>query len=255
VTRPKPNGIVLSTTSRAKVSIEFFDIDVIRVRVASSGVFERDFSYAIDYSVERHTPKTTLSQTASQITFANYIGTKVIVTRSPFSIRIVDENGATVVGDDAARPVLFDPDTGEIQTSKTRNGEVETYYGFGEKAFAEMSRNGKFIVNWNTDTFSYPIGTDPVYESIPFFYALRDGKAYGLFFNNTYRTWFDMGKSAPSRYSFGAGRRRARLLSSHRRQDALAKKDPRRLREPDWKNSAASDLGAWQSSVALVVLS
>ena len=67
-----------------------------------------------------------------------------------------------------------------------------------------MSRDGKFIVNWNTDTFSYPIGTDPIYESIPFFYALHDGQAYGVFFNNTYRTWFDMGKTSPDRYSFGA---------------------------------------------------
>ena len=195
---------MLGTTSRAKVSIEFFDIDVIRIRVAPNGVFERDFSYAFDYSVERHTPKTTVSQTAAQVTLANYYGAKVVVTRAPFAVRIVDENGATIVDDDRARPILFDPDTGEIQTSKSRNGEVETYYGFGEKAFAEMSRNGKFIVNWNTDTFSYLVGTDPVYQSIPFFYAVRDGKAYGLFFNNTFRTWFDMGASVPSRYSFGS---------------------------------------------------
>ena len=67
-----------------------------------------------------------------------------------------------------------------------------------------MSRNGKYIVNWNTDTFAYPIGTDPIYESIPFFYALYDGKAYGLFFNNTFRTYFDMGKTSPERYTFGA---------------------------------------------------
>lgn len=194
----------MNTTSRAKVSIDFFDIDVIRIRVAASGAFERDFSYAIDYSVERHTPITKLAQNATEITLSNSNGAKVVISRSPFAIRILDENGATVVSDDATRPILFDSETGEIQTSKTRNGEVETYYGFGEKAFAEMSRNGKFIVNWNTDTFSYPVGTDPVYQSIPFFYALRDGKAYGLFFNNTYRTWFDMGKSAPSRYSFGA---------------------------------------------------
>ncbi|MEP7148830.1 MAG: TIM-barrel domain-containing protein [Acidobacteriota bacterium] len=204
VTRSKTNGVTLGTTSRAKVSIEFFDIDVVRIRVAGKGVFERDFSYAIDYSVDRKTPVTTLVQTKNTISLSNFSGAKVIITRAPFAIRIVDENGAVVVNDDPTRPVLFDTDTGEIQASKARNGEVETYYGFGEKAFAEMSRNGKFIVNWNTDTFSYPIGTDPIYQSIPFFYALRDGKAYGLFFNNTFRTWFDMGKTSPARYSFGA---------------------------------------------------
>ncbi len=204
VTRSKTNGIVLNTTSSAKVSVEFFDRDVIRVRIATKGVFARDFSYAIDYSFDRKTPATTLLQTSSTITLANSGGTKVIITRAPFSLYVVDEDGSVVVNDDPTRPVLFDSDTSEIQATKLRNGEVETYYGFGEKAFAEMSRNGKFIVNWNTDTFSYPIGTDPIYQSIPFFYALRDGKAYGLFFNNTFRTWFDMGKSSPGRYSFGA---------------------------------------------------
>jgi alpha-glucosidase len=203
VTRSKPNAVVLDTTSRAKVLIEFFDIDVIRIRVAPTGKFERDFSYAIDYAFERHTPKVTLAQKATEISLTNFYGTKVVIDRSPFSIRILDSAGRTVVDDDN-RGVSFDRTTGEIQSSKLRNGEVETYYGFGEKAFAEMSRNGKFIVNWNTDTFSYPVGTDPIYQSIPFFYALRDGRAYGLFFNNTFRTWFDMGKSSPDRYSFGA---------------------------------------------------
>lgn len=203
-TQTRSNAIQLETTSRAKVSIEFFDIDVIRVRIAPRGTFERNFSYALDPSVDRHTPITKLSQTAAAITFANANGTRVVITRAPFSLRILDDAGREIVRDDTARPVLFDRTTGEIQTTKVRNGEVETYYGFGEKAFPEMSRTGKFIVNWNTDTFSYPVGTDPIYQSIPFFYALRDGKSYGIFFHNTFRTWFDMGKSSPSRYSFGA---------------------------------------------------
>jgi alpha-glucosidase len=204
VTPTKTNGIVLNTTSGSKVWIEFFDLNVIRIRVASTGNFARDFSYAIDYGHDRKTPVTKLSQTASQITFSNFEGAKVVVDRAPLTIRVFDAAGDLVVGDDTSRPMMFDNATGEFQTTKLRNGEVETYYGFGEKAFAEMSRNGKFIVNWNTDTFSYPVGTDPIYQSIPFFYALRDGKAYGLFFNNTFRTWFDMGKSSPGRYSFGA---------------------------------------------------
>jgi alpha-glucosidase len=203
-TRSKTNGAVLETTTRAKVLVEFFDVDVVRVRIAPGGVFERDLSYAIDYAADRHTPVTKLSETPAAIELTNYYGVKVIVKRSPFSIRIVDERGVEILRDDVARPFLFDPDTGEIQTSKMRSGEVETYYGFGEKAFAEMSRNGKFIVNWNTDTFSYPVGTDPIYQSVPFFYAMRDGHAYGLFFNNTFRTWFDMGKTSPHRYTFGA---------------------------------------------------
>ena len=198
------NRVVLETSSRAKVSVEFFDNDAVRVRVAPTGKFERDFSYAVDYSVDRKSPLINITQSAAQIILTNNTGTKVVIKKAPFSVQIFDESGAIVLRDDAKHPTVFDRATGEIQTTKLRRSEVETYYGFGEKAFAEMSRNGKYIVNWNTDTFAYPIGTDPIYQSIPFFYSLYDGKAYGLFFNNTFRTYFDMGTTSPERYTFGA---------------------------------------------------
>jgi alpha-glucosidase len=57
---------------------------------------------------------------------------------------------------------------------------------------------------WNADVADYPAGHDPSYEAIPFFIALHEGRSYGLFFNNTWRSWFDMGKLEPHRYSFGA---------------------------------------------------
>ena len=113
-----------------------------------------------------------IAQTATQIVLTNFAGAKVVIQKAPFLVSVFDENGKAVIEDDPKHPTMFDLATGEVQTTKLRRSEVETYYGFGEKAFAEMSRNGKFIVNWNTDTFSYPIGTDPIYETIPFFYGL-----------------------------------------------------------------------------------
>ena len=204
VTKSKTNGVILATSSGAKVLVEFFGVSVVRIRIAPSGQFERDFSYAIDGMDRFATPKTTVSQTASTVTLTKFDSTLVVIQKSPFSVSITDDTGKPVIQNDARHPTGFDLATGEIQTTMLRRSETETYYGFGEKAFAEMSRNGKFIVNWNTDTFSYPIGTDPVYQSIPFFTALYDGRAYGLFFNNTFRTWFDMGAKSPGSYSFGA---------------------------------------------------
>ncbi len=204
IVETRPNGVVLEMTSGARATIEFFELDIIRVRVAPGGKFERNYSYAIDYSVKRETPPIRVSPTGGDIILTNLNGVKVSIQKAPFAVRIIDETGRIVVQDDPRHPVIFDKQTGEIQTTKLRPSEVETYYGFGEKAFAEMSRNGKYIVNWNTDTFAYPIGTDPIYQSIPFFYALHQGKTYGLFFNNTFRTYFDMGKTSPERYSFGA---------------------------------------------------
>jgi alpha-glucosidase len=117
----------------------------------------------------------------------------------------MDNAGRPIVEDDPARPPVFDLETGAVETSK-RRVEWETYYGFGEKAMP-MSRHGQQMVMWNTDTYSYPRGLDPIYQSIGFFIALRQeqgaGRAYGLFLDNTTRTYFDMGKTDPERYTFG----------------------------------------------------
>lgn len=204
ITQSGPARVVLRTSSGAVASVEFFDRDVVRVRIASTGKLERDFSYAFDPSMDRKTVSAKVVQTRTQIMITNADGTKVVVHKAPMRIEIFDASGNLVVGDDPNNPVRFDRSTGEFAATKLRSNEVETYYGFGEKAFIEMSRNGKYIVNWNTDTFAYSIGTDPIYQTIPFFYALNDGKAYGLYFNNTFRSYFDMGKTSPDRYSFGA---------------------------------------------------
>src|SRR5258706_10025934 len=204
VTKSKTNGVVLDTSSGAKVLVEYYGVNVVRVRVAPTGRFERDFSYAFDYPEKFATPKMSISLPESRVTLIKFDGTRLVIQKSPFSLSIIDDHGKPVIQSDTANPTAFNRSTGEIQTTMLRRSEVETYYGFGEKALAEMSRDGKFIVNWNTDTFSYPIGTDPIYESIPFFTALYDGRAYGLFFNNTFRTWFDMGARSPGKYSFGA---------------------------------------------------
>ena len=49
---------------------------------------------------------------------------------------------------------------------------------------------------WNTDAFGWQQGTDPLYKSIPFFVGLLNGRAYGLFLDNTYKSSFDFGKEA-----------------------------------------------------------
>lgn len=195
------NGIVLSTTSGAKVSVIFFQPEVVRVRLASKGFFERDFSYAIDYSLDRHTALSNVHERRDIIELSNPLGTKIIIHRQNCLINIYDKDGKAVVLDDSAYPMSFNKESGAAEVSKKRT-DVELYYGFGEKAMP-MSRHNQSMVMWNTDTFAYPPGLDPIYQSIPFFIALKEGKAYGIFLNNTHRTYFDMGKQDPMRYTFG----------------------------------------------------
>jgi len=72
----------------------------------------------------------------------------------------------------------------------------EGVYGLGEKAFP-LDRAGRRYELWNVDPQSYPPGAEPLYLNIPFYAALCHGRAYGLFYANTYRSWLDVGLGKP----------------------------------------------------------
>jgi alpha-glucosidase len=197
----RADGVTLTLSSGARASITFISPTVVRVRVAPRGTFERDQSYAID-ATERNAIHSVVRETAEAITISMPEGATVSVRRHPFLVTLMDSRGRVVVEDDPQRPASFDTETGAVETAE-RRAETETYYGLGEKAMP-MSRHMQQIVMWNSDTYAYPTGLDPIYQSIPFFIALHEGSGYGLFLDNTYRTYFDMGKTTPGRYTFGA---------------------------------------------------
>ena len=212
------DGVVLTLSSGARVAVTFRDLEVVRVRLAPRGAFERDLSYAVEPK-DRKTVKATVAETRDEVRISSLNGTTVVVRRRPFLVTVLDGAGRVVVEDDPARPASFDPETGAVETSK-RRVEWETYYGLGEKAGPTISRDTQHFVMWNTDTYGYPRGLDPIYQSVGFYLALRHergttagqtsaaargrGLAYGLFLDNTFRTYFDMGKTEPARLTFGA---------------------------------------------------
>ena len=200
------DGVVLTLTSGARIAVTFRDLEVVRVRFAPRGEFGRDFSYAVE-SKDRKTVRAEINETRDAVRVSSLNGTTVVIQRRPFLVNVLDNQGRVVVADDPARPTSFDLETGAVEASK-RRVEWETYYGFGEKAMP-VSRHAQQLVMWNTDTYGYPRGLDPIYQSIGFFVALRkekdEGLAYGIFLDNTSRTYFDMGKTRPESYTFGAG--------------------------------------------------
>jgi alpha-glucosidase len=201
------DALVLATADGAHVQVSMPTPDVVRVRMTPHAVFERDFSYAVE-AEQRSDTGLLVEDDAARGTITlrgdKAGGARVVVQKSPhLSLAIYDAQGHAVVVDDPSRPMAYDPETGAVETSKQR-GAKELYYGFGEKALP-LSRHQQYMTMWNSDTPNYAPGLDPLYQTIPFFIALREGTGYGIFFDNTYRSYFDMGKTDPARYTFGAG--------------------------------------------------
>jgi alpha-glucosidase len=198
---PLSDGVELRLASGARVRVGFATPDAVRVRMHPKGRFGPDVSYSIEGSPPK--ARATLASKGALTELRSESGTRVLIRRSPeLAISVYDSAGRLVVADDPARPMAFNTQDGAIETSMRRD-DYELYYGFGEKTFP-LSRHQQAMVMWNADVPDYPAGHDPSYQAIPFFIALHEGRSYGLFFNNTWRSWFDMGKLDPHRYSFGA---------------------------------------------------
>lgn len=79
----------------------------------------------------------------------------------------------------------------------------EYFYGLGEET-GPLNKKGYRYQMWNTDDPTPHVESfESLYKSIPFVIILKDGLAYGLFFDNTYRSYFDLGKESNQYLYYG----------------------------------------------------
>jgi alpha-glucosidase len=183
---------------RARIRITAISGSVVRVRVAPDGKFPDDHSWAVLPGSEQAIAMT-LKETESGWELATGAVT-VRIHRSPPGIAFVDSAGHILSQDDPDHPMAWDG--ARIRVWKTLP-EKEHFYGLGDKA-GSFDHRGYAYTLWNTDYYSWQESSDPLYKSIPFFLAAQPGEAYGIFFDNSYRSSFDFGKEMPGVYSFGA---------------------------------------------------
>lgn len=85
--------------------------------------------------------------------------------------------------------------------------KIETsqhFYGLGDKTGFLDKRHYEYEM-WNTDNPDPQVDSfKALYKSIPFFISLTDSHVYGLFLDNTFKSYFNMGQESEEYYWFGA---------------------------------------------------
>jgi alpha-glucosidase len=206
------NSVTFNCRDNSQVQISILASDLIRVRASfAKPIPARDHSWAIAKE-KWETPRWSLSETPAAITLATD-EVEVVVQRSPLLIDFRDaRTHATLNADEQPMAydakgtlagMMFDPKAGAFVAASKKLGFDEHFYGLGEKA-ARLDKRRGFFVNWNSDTPGYTEGKDPIYQTIPFYLGLQNGAAYGIFFDNSYRSYFDFGRSSQQRAWFGA---------------------------------------------------
>ncbi|WP_333225794.1 glycoside hydrolase family 31 protein [Microcoleus sp. BR0-C5] len=72
----------------------------------------------------------------------------------------------------------------------------EHFYGFGQRT-GFLDKLSEVKTNWTTDSLDYNSLTDEMYQAIAFYIALNPDRAYGIFFNTTFWSQFDIGAEQP----------------------------------------------------------
>ena len=184
------------------VAISVLSPEVVRVRF-SPVAFGRDHSDAV---VDRQLgPQDFRFETTAAGSVIATAALRVDVQAAPFRVVIKDAEGRVIHADDPGRGMAHD---GAAVRAWTTLRDTDNVYGFGEKNGAFNKRGwslgGYHYVMWSSDTYGYDSSTDPLYASVPFFLVLREGRAHGVFLDNTHRSTFDIGRERRGLFGFGA---------------------------------------------------
>lgn len=185
---------------RARVDVRMLAPDIVHVRMippaarhpASPG------SYAVVW--EPSEPPPFRRENADDGIVLETSALTVHVNMSPVRITFMRPDGS-VFGADA-------PDGGmgwrrHAVVCRKVLSEKERCYGLGEHV-GPLDVRGRQVTMWNTDISPHLPDTDPMYASFPFLIGFEDGRAFGLFFDNTFRSRFNVGRSEEDIVSFGA---------------------------------------------------
>jgi alpha-glucosidase len=179
-----------SCTNSIQLRIEVYSSTIFRLRYSLKKEFPADFSYAIDESFSAQKTAIEFEPQSKYFRIATP-ALNCLVSKADLKVTFTDKSGTVINADDDgfyARSTILEG-IQNIQISKT-SPKGEAYFGLGDKS-GNLNLRGQKLQNWNTDAFAYDAKSDPLYKAIPFYYGLNKGQAYGIFFDNSYRTHFE----------------------------------------------------------------
>ncbi|MGG3623081.1 glycoside hydrolase family 31 protein [Bacillus gobiensis] len=180
--------------------IRIYSEDLVKVSVLKDGQEEKD-SPAIQKK-DWKTPRFKTTDGENEYT----ISTKELtikISKSPFGVKFLDKQGNVINEDYMKNGASSGYENGKPYVYK-KTSKDENFYGFGEQTGSTLNKRGKSLGMWNMDSYGYTNKTKYVYASIPFFMGLKDGKAYGIMFDNSHRSYYEMASKSDDYYYFYA---------------------------------------------------
>lgn len=171
-----------------RLAISVLTPQMVRVRWTPAADFAPRRSWAVAPPDEAFDPAPFAIEETDDTLLLHTGALTVQIERATARIACVDGAGRTFCADEAGVRWA----ASQVVCAK-RIAEGEHFYGFGERT-GKLDKLGRQLTNWTTDPpMGHDPGTDPLYIAIPVFMVLRPGLTYGVFFNNSWCSRFDIG--------------------------------------------------------------
>lgn len=189
------NGVILQIT--------ILRDSVLRFRYATENVFEPDFSYAINDDAGIGYNHLNVVKTDTEY-IVETSKVRVLVDINTVRVQISDLDGNIINEDELGFHWEENYEYGGnvVKMSKITQS-AESFYGMGDKA-THSNLKGKRVNNWAMDQYAFGKDQEPLYKAIPFYIGLHNNISYGLFFDNTFRSYFDFAHERRNVTSFWA---------------------------------------------------
>jgi len=179
------------------------DQRILKFRYANDGYFEDDFSYAIDPEYNPGDGRYKFVDQQEHL-FIQTAVLKCYIAKKDLTIKICNDKDEVIMEDEKGYHWKEEKKYGgDVVITTLKSSPDYKYYSLGDKT-GRLNLNGTRRELWGTDCYGYGNETDPVYKNIPFFTGLKDGLGYGIFLDNSFRTFFDFGKERKEALSFWA---------------------------------------------------
>lgn len=166
--------------------------NLIRVRINPTGEFLPRYSWAVTQADAEWSTVPFEVREQAEATEIETEQLRIIVHHHPCRIECFDASGQPFA-QDTEQAIGWR--AGAVAGWKRIEAD-EHFYGFGERT-GLLDQRSQVRTNWTVDALDYDVLTDNMYQAIPFFMALRPGVGYGIFFNTTFWSQFDLGAEQP----------------------------------------------------------
>ena len=198
----KITGGIEGKTATAIFDIHAYNDNTIRVRVANlpTGRQEkrafRNFSYALVDNTIPSFNNISITEKSNSI-FLSTSAINIEIEKQP-SFRIIFKNKKEeVINEDVKGESFGTTFIGDKTSVYKKLQDGERFVGMGE-ALGNLDKRGTGITLNNTDTYKYGDPRLSMYISIPFYIGIHHQQLYGMFYNNSYKTFFNFGLSTPN---------------------------------------------------------